>query len=151
MSRYVASGNQNLTTTAITALHISSLATTEICRSRTYDILIADEGTPADNVALHTIQRITAIGTNTAVVPTKLDIADRVALMLAGENHTVEPTYTAAEELLEVALNTRATFRWVAAPGGEIVTPAVSASGWGAKSLHASATTAWRVTAYFEE
>ena len=151
MAKYSGSGNQNLATTAITVLTVGSNATTAN-RNRTYELLVADEGTPADNVVLHTFQRCTALGTSTAVTGTKLDPSDRAAQAAVGENHTAgEPTYTANEELLEFALNTRATFRWVAAPGGEIVTPATVANGWGAKALHASATTAWRVTALWEE
>ena len=71
--------------------------------------------------------------------------------MNVGENHTVEPTYTAAKELLEVPLNTRATFRWAAAPGSELVIPATNDAGIGWVCFHASATTDYRVTAMHEE
>lgn len=150
MSKYSASGNQTLTTGAATALTIGSNGTTAQ-RNRIYELWIANEGTPADNLVVHTVQRCTALGTSTAVTPTKLDPADRAAQAAVGENHTVEPTYTANEEVLEVPLNTRATYRWVAAPGSEIVTPATVASGVGAKALHASATTDWRVGGMWQE
>lgn len=150
MSKYSASGNQTLTTSAVTALTVGSNASTAQ-RNRIYELWIANEGTPADNLVIHTIQRCTALGTSTAVTASKLDLADRAAQAACGENHTVEPTYTSAEELLEVPLNTRATFRWVAAPGSEIVTPATVANGVGAKALHASATTDWRVGAMWTE
>mgnify|MGYP001579541972 CR=1 FL=1 len=149
MAKYSASGDQNLSATAITALNAASPAT--VRRMKVYDLMVADAGTPADLAVIHVLQRTTASGTATAVTPTKLDMADPVASAVTGENHTVEPTYTAAEELLEVPINTRATFRWVSAPGSEIVTPATSSAGWGMKSSHASATTLWRVTTLWEE
>lgn len=149
-AKYTASGSQTLTTSATTALGLTA-ATASLRRAFIGEFIIADVGTPADNVVLHTAQRVTAAGTATAVTPTKLDPADAASDTVAGENHTVEPTYTASEEVLEVALNTRATFRWVAAPGYEIVIPATNVNGVAWKALHASATTDWRVTAAWRE
>ena len=152
MARYSASGSQNLpeSTTPITALTIASQST--VHRNIIYDIVIANVGAPADLVTLHTIQRITAVGTaGSAVTPSLLDIADRASQSAVGENHSSEPTYTSATELLEIPLNHRATFRWVAAPGGEIITPATNNAGIGAKAAHASASTEWRVGCMWEE
>ena len=152
MARYSASGSQNLpeSTTPITALTIASQST--VHRNIIYDITIANVGSPADLVTLHTIQRITNPGTaGSAVTPSLLDIADRASQSAVGENHSSEPTYTSATELLEIPLNHRATFRWVAAPGGELITPATNNAGIGAKAIHASATTEWRVGCMWEE
>ena len=154
MARYSASGSQNLpaSTTPITALTIASQST--VHRNIIYDIVIANVGAPADLVTLHTIARITAASTEAAgstVTPTALDIADRAAQSKVLENCGTEPTYTANQELLEVPLNHRATFRWVAAPGGEIITPATDKFGIGAKAIHASALTEWRVGCMWEE
>jgi hypothetical protein len=85
------------------------------------------------------VQRCTAAGTSTAVVPQPLDPADATTEMDAGENHTIEPTYTAAAILLQIPLNQRATFRWVAAPGGELVAPATASNGLGIISPTGSA------------
>ena len=152
MARYSASGSQNLpaSSTPITALTIASQST--VHRNIIYDIVIANVGSPADLVTLHTIQRITNPGTaGSAVTPSLLDIADRASQSAVGENHSSEPTYTSATELLEIPLNHRATFRWVAAPGGEIITPATNNAGIGAKAAHASASTEWRVGCMWEE
>jgi hypothetical protein len=65
------------------------------------------------------------------VTPQNLDPASATTEYDAGENHTVEPTFTAAAILLNIPLNQRATFRWVAAPGGELVMPATAANGFG--------------------
>ena len=120
-------------------------------RAYTYDLVFANIGTPADILVVWTVQRCTALGAHTAVVPTKLDPADRAAQCQCDEDHTGEPTYTANEELLEVGLNTRATFRWVAAPGGAIIIPAAASNGWGIVGEHADATTDYRATAMWEE
>ena len=150
MSRYSASGSQNLASSAITALTIAAQSTAH--RNIVYDITIGNVGAPADLVTLHTLQRITAVGTAaSAVTPSLLDLADRASQSAVGENHSSEPTYTSATELMEIPLNHRATFRWVAAPGGELITPASNNSGIGAKALHASATTEWRVGVMWEE
>jgi hypothetical protein len=103
-------------------------------RIKIYDILLGSEASPADNAFLWQFQRCTAAGTSTAITPQPLDSADAAALSSAGQNHTVEPTYTANAFLLSVPLNQRSTFRWVAAPGGELLLPATNASGVGIKT-----------------
>ena len=149
-AKYSASGSQNLASSAITALGLSA-ATASLRRAFISEFMIGDVGTPADNAVLHTAQRFSAAGTSTPVVPTRLDLADPESDTVAGENHSAEPTYTATEELLEIPMNTRATFRWVAAPGYELIIPATNAAGIGWHALHASATTEWRVTAAWRE
>ncbi len=151
MARYSASGNNTLTSTpGDTCLSLVGITAT-LRRSFTYEIIMGNEGVPADNVLNWTVQRCTAEGTATAVVPTRLDLADAESDMNVGENHTGEPTYTSTEELLEFPLNTRATFRWVAAPGSEIITPATNEAGYGIVAFHASATTDIRATALWTE
>jgi len=101
---------------------------------KVYYLLFGSEATPADNPFLWRVRRCTAAGTSTAVVPTILDPGDLVTEQDAGENHTVEPTYTSATELLVVPLHQRATFQWSAAPGREIVTPATASNGLGVET-----------------
>ena len=150
MAKYSASGSQTLTTSATSCLGITSNTST-VQRNWVYELTFGNVGTPADQVSVITVQRVTAPGTATSVTPTRLDLADREAQAVAGENHSSEPTYTSTEELMEVPLNHRATFRWVAAPGGEIVTPATNNFGAGFKSIHASATTDFRMGALWLE
>ena len=144
MAKYRSSGSQTLTSSIITALAIGSNAST-VQRNWIEEYTIANVGTPADLVTLHTIQRTTAIGTQTAVIPTVLDLTDRAAQSDVGENHTVEPTYTSSEEIDEVPLNNRALYRWVSTPGFQIVCPATAGDGIGFGATHASATTDWRI------
>ena len=103
-------------------------------RLKFYDIMFGSEATPADAAILWTIQRCTAAGTGTGVTPQPLDPADAATEADAAENHTIEPTYTAGAILLNIAVNQRATFRWVAAPGGELVTPATASNGLGVQT-----------------
>jgi len=149
MARYSASGSQTLTSSAVTALGLAAQSTAH--RNMVYEMWFGNIGAPADLVTVHTVQRITADGSGTGVTPTALDAADRASQCTCLENHTSEPTYTSNTQLLEVPLNHRATFRWVAAPGGEIVTPATDNNGIGFTALHASATTDWRVGCMWEE
>jgi hypothetical protein len=100
-------------------------------RLRVYDAIVGSEATPADAAILWTFRRCTAAGTSTGVTPQNLDPASAATEYDAGENHTIEPTYTAGAILLNIALNQRATFRWVAAPGGELVMPATASNGFG--------------------
>jgi len=100
-------------------------------RIKLYDLMFGSEATPADAALLWTLQRCTAAGTGTSVTPQALDPADAATEADAAENHTIEPTYTAGGILLNIPLNQRATFRWVAAPGGELVAPATAANGFG--------------------
>lgn len=101
-------------------------------RAKLYFIQYGCEGDAADNEFLWTAQRCTTAGTRTAVTPRLLDPADVVTpVTTAGENHTGEPTYTANEIMLNTPLNQRATYQWMAPPGGEIVIPAVANNGIG--------------------
>lgn len=117
-------------------------AAVTVGRGRLYDLVFGSDASPADATFVWQVARTTAYGTNTAVTPKPLDIADAVWPHLAGHIHTVEPTYTAGEILLSVPMNQRTTFRWVAQPGGELVWPSTNSAGFGVKQSSASATTA---------
>jgi len=108
-------------------------------RGEVYDLLFGSEAAAADNPFLYVLQRCTAPGTSTAVVPQPLDPADAATEMDAGENHTVEPTYTAAAILLEIPLNQRATYRWIATEGGRLIFPATASNGIGIATPTSSA------------
>jgi hypothetical protein len=96
-----------------------------------YEFTFGCEAAAADNPFLYVLQRCTTAGTATAVALQRLDPADGATEQDCAENHTVEPTYTANEILYEVPLNQRATFRWIAAEGGRLVSPATAGNGIG--------------------
>jgi hypothetical protein len=108
-------------------------------RFRLYDVLVGSEASPADNAFLYVFQRCTAAGTTTGVTPRNLDPASATTELDAGQNATVEPTYTASTELLFIPVNQRATMRWVAAPGCELVFPATASNGVGIQTPTSSA------------
>lgn len=126
--RYSISADAVTNESAVTPslLGLTSAAT---IRPRVYDILVGSRGTVNDYACGYVIQRYTAAGTATAVTPQALDPGDPASLAAAGSLHTAEPTLTANAFLLRFSLNLRATFRWVAAPGGELVLPATAANG----------------------
>ena len=98
-----------------------------------YDLIFSSSGAaPADHAAEYQFKRLTAAGTVTAFTPVALDNGDPATLMTTGTSGcgntaTIEPTYTASSQLLDLAVNMRATFRWVAREGSELVGPASTA------------------------
>lgn len=126
MGRYSVDG-QDTNTASTSVLALDGTTTT---RGRLYDIIVGSDATPADNAWEWNLRRFASNnGTGTAVTPNPLDPADGAAEIDGTMAHSTEPSITANSELLQVAQNQRATFRWVAAPGGEIVVPATSDSG----------------------
>jgi hypothetical protein len=127
----------NQATTATTYKSVGLLTSAATIRPAIYEFNLGTEGAPAENAMVYLLQRATTTTTFTAVTPVPIDPTDGVltnpvALASAGSNATVEPTYTAAQKLWgDMGFNQRATYRWVAAPGGEILIPAVAANGAG--------------------
>ena len=151
MARYQAKGDQTLTTTFTTALTVGSNATTAQ-RNTVYRFIISIGLTPSDSQITHQGQRVSALGTSTAVTPGRLDPGDRAAQAAVGDNHTVEPTFTAdAFFLEECAINARATFVWNAFPGEILTHAATVGAGLDWAALHASRTEDFLVQAYWDE
>lgn len=138
--------------TASAAASLGSIAAdaTRPRRGKIYDMIFGCEGAAADNPFLYVVQRFTAAGTSTAVTPRPLDPADAATEADAGQNHTVEPTYTANQELLDIALNQRATFRWQQDPAYGLVYPATASNGIGIQTPTSSALVITS-TVHFEE
>jgi hypothetical protein len=127
--------------TASTTLSLGTI-TADATRPRRlewYDLIVGSEAAAADNPFLYIFQRCTTAGTSTAVALQKLDPADGATEQDCGENHTVDPTYTSAEILLEIPLNQRATFRWIATEGGRLISPATASNGIGISTPTSSA------------
>lgn len=117
-----------------------TLTSTTAIRPFIYDMLLGSSATPADNALVWRVQRFTAAGTTTAFTPLALDPADPAATLVAGVTATVEPTYTGSTYLFSIALNQRATHRWIADPDGPITLPATANNGAGLFVVHASFT-----------
>lgn len=124
MGRRYSIAGQDTNTAATTIIELRS---TTAIRPRIYDLLLGSDATPADNAAEYVLQRTTTAGTfGTSFTPVALDPGDPAATATSGFAHSGEPTYTANALLLDFATNQRATFRWIAAPAGEIVLPAAA-------------------------
>ena len=147
--KYAASDTTALDSTPDTCLGLQSSTGT---RGRLYDIIVGCAGTPADIAVDWKVKQGdgTGAGTGTALTEVKLDPASPVPQIAALGNYSAEPT-NYGEPMLEFGLNLRATFRWVAAPGGEIVIPATANAVLGALPAHASSTTEVGCTMHWEE
>lgn len=120
-------------------------------RGRIYDLLFSQGATPADNVVRWEVPRATDSATGAAAVENALDPDAPPADLIAEEEITVGPTVTADSQVLDFDLNQRATFRWVAAPGGELVLPATAANGFFFNCSSGAYTGIARVTVHWEE
>lgn len=149
MAKYAVELNR----TASTTLEVGSVTVDAVTprRFKIYDMVLGAEATPADTVYLWQVQRCTTQGTATGVTPTALDPADAAALFDAAENHTINGTLTAGQILLSIPLNQRATFRWVAAPGGELIAPATASNGMGLLTPTATGLTAITALLHVDE
>ncbi len=145
--RYSGNGDQAVGTNA-TVLGLTSATTV---RPKLYDLIIGCGATPLDLATIFHLERYTVAGTSTSFTPIALDPGDPAALAAYGYNHTVEPTYTASSILMKLSLNQRATFRWVASPGGELVLPATAANGIGLQSQSSGGTAIHEATMFHEE
>lgn len=127
MGRYGAPTTKGTTSTTVGVSSIEAPGAS-MRRVSIYELIFGSEATPADNVFKARLTRSTTASTGTAVTPAPLDLADAAAVTLVKENLTAEGT-TAGVELMEVPLNQRATFRWVAREGSELKIPATAAAG----------------------
>lgn len=124
------SGIANATNTASTTVPMFNLTGAATTRLRVYDFVSGSDATPADNAGKFSFRRTSAAGTTSATfTPTALDPADPASLATFATAWSANPTVTANSDLLQVAHNQRATFRWVAAPDSEFVVPATAGAG----------------------
>ena len=149
---WAVTGTQTTTATpGDTTLAVLASAST---RGYIHEWIFSQSATPADTELQWLVRFLTAVGTEgSGVVPASLSdqLGTTVSILDGAENHTGEPTYTSATEMLDFDLNQRATFRWVASPGGEMVVPGTASNGFGATAISASYSGDTRVTAHWTE
>lgn len=121
-------------------------------RAKIYDWTLGSGATPGDNAFIHIAQRQTSVATGSAKTPNALDPADSLATtIIVLDTVTVDSVgLTANAFLFRKALNQRATFRWVAAPYGEILLPATAAAAV-MFGLSAATTTTFDYDFHYEE
>lgn len=130
---------------------VLTVVSTTAIRPAICDILLGAGTTPSDHACKWVMNRFTAGGTGTAFTPVALNPSDPAATFTSASNHTVEPTYTASSYLLGWSMNQRGTFRWVAAPGFELIAPNTAANGIGLKTLSSTSTADYEATFLVEE
>ncbi len=145
-SKFGGSGTAVLGTN-VTAFGVIGSAT---IRCGIYDAMFGTSTTPADQQMLFQVQKTTTAGTSTSVTPEPLDVDDRVAICTAGKTFTAEPTYSGVP-FIDIGLNQRSTFRWVARPGGELICSSAANAGIMGKVAVTSGTPTAYVTFHWFE
>ncbi len=145
-------GTQQPTTAAYTGALIGiTAASTGPRRNKIYDILIGTNGTPADNFIEWDVSRITAASTTTVLAAQSLDNADGAAVSTVTVNSSTFGTITTGSNVFYIGVNQRASYRWVAAPGSELVSPATSSAGFQLRCRSAAYTGTATATVLFQE
>lgn len=149
MARWSIAANKGAANVQSVALLVAAAA--NMRRAKIYDWTLGCGASPADNAFTHIGQRCTTAGTGAALTPNALDAADSLAsTIVCKDTVTVDPTLTANAFAFRKALNQRATFRWVAAPYGELLIPATASNGF-MLGLSAASTTSFDYDVHFEE
>lgn len=122
-------------------------------RGKIYDLLVGSVVTPADQAAKFLLGRTTAVGTEgSGFTPVNIDPAGPAGETDVGVGvYGGEPTFTANKTLLLFSLNQRATFRWVAAPGSELMIAATQNNGAALKTSSSTSTQAHDFCVLVEE
>jgi hypothetical protein len=106
-------------------------------RGKLYDIIIGTAGTPADNYYEFDVTTITLGTTPSGIVNTLIsslsstfgeDPSDTTFAAAIQINSTSEVGISALTEKWYLGMNQRASYRWVCAPGSEILYPANSSA-----------------------
>lgn len=136
-----------------TLINLFNPAATPTTRGKIYDLMVGSVATPADQAAKFELSRTTAVGTEgSGFTPNNLDPGGPAGAYDSGiGTFSVEPTYTSNKELLLFSINQRATFRWVAAPGSELILAATQNNGAGLKTNSSTSTQAHEATILFME
>lgn len=110
------------------------LGSTANIRPRILRYKVSTTGVPSSDQSLeYQVRRATALGTSTAYTLQNTDPSDSgvAAVLTAGTNCSVEPTY-AAGFMEDTGINPRQTHTWIAySPDEEWILPAVAANGIG--------------------
>jgi hypothetical protein len=146
----LAGSQQACSGTYKTAIALTA-ATATLTSGKIIDVDFGAAGTPADNYMEYDISRQTAAGTSSAATPNALDPTVRAAGTVGSVNFTAEGTVTAASSVLYIPVNQRASYRWVAVPGSELVIPNVNLDGFAIRFRSGSYTGNVGITAFHTE
>jgi hypothetical protein len=132
MAQFTVIGTKAASTPPLSALIITSGGTSSP-RPRIKQLVLSASGAPSSDAGFNAqIRRATTAGTATAVTPNPCDPAETACETTAGSNATAEPTYTANQTLLDMAINPRNTWTWMPYQSeGELIIPATANNGIG--------------------
>ena len=136
-----------------TLINLFHSAATPTNRGRIAYVNVGSVATPADQAADFLLNRTTGVGTEgSGLVPNNIDSGGPAGDFDSGLGvFTVEPTYTAAKQLLAFQMNQRTTFQWYGSPGYELVMTATQNNGAGLKTVTSTSTQAHGACIMFEE
>jgi len=138
-------------TPAGTNLTILALESAAAVVGRIHQLILGSDAAPADIASRFDLIRHTTAGvggTATLEKPNDPQMPGASCNLRGGT--MTEPTYE-ADFLLEVALNQRATFTWIANPGREFRTTVGTANGIGLRSIASGATPNMNITMAWDE
>lgn len=127
MARWGFKANKGAANVQDVALAVAAAASPR--RAKVYDIAFGFNVSPADNAFLWIVNRVTTAGTGATLTPVALDTADTLASTIVCKDTITADGTLSGIALFVVPLNQRASFRWVAAPYGEIIIPATASNG----------------------
>ena len=149
MNKYSVNGEAAVGTSK-TVIYLFSTGTTRKLGIK--DVVIGSDAAVADTATQFEMRYGTAVGTEgSGYTPVPLDPDTPAASSDCGVAHGVEPTYTASTTLLAMSVNQRATFRWVAADGYELIVNNVANEGIGLQSVSSTGTAVHQGTFLYEE
>jgi len=132
----------------LTILEVIASTSTRI---RIYDMIVGSSASPADVATDFNVIRGTVSGSGTSVTPRKIDSADPSALATSQQGTFTGQTKTSNSSIMDLALNQRATFRWIAPQDGELVVPATSDNWIGLESIASGGTPTINASMYWQE
>lgn len=132
-------------------LTILSIESTAAVIGKIHQLVVGSDATPADIATRFDVARTTANGAaGTAVSEELTDPTSPAASCNLRGGTMTEPTYS-ANFLLEIPLNQRATFTWIANPGRELKTLVGAAAGAGFRSISSGGTPNVNLTMAWDE
>lgn len=100
-------------------------------RFKLYDFIIGSDAAPADNPYLWEVYKRTGAATaGSAPTIYALDQSDSIASTLVVNQAPTTNGAGGTTPMWGVPLNQRASFRWVASPGSEFISPATASNGF---------------------
>lgn len=137
--RYNVTGTQGTTSSSFKSA--MAIIATAAVRPTIYDFSVGMSGTPADNSSQWEVIRMSGtVGTSAPTTPNPLDSGDPAATATAANNYSAEQGTPGVVVFGPLDLNIRATYRWVAAPGGELIAPPTAANSLNLRCLSSAYT-----------